>query len=299
MRSQLVLSVLSPILLALWLPLAHHERPELEQPPVFADSGASVRLATGGGCTMISTDGTVAYGLTAAHCVGKKGSKIGVILDGKTVTGRVVAVNVGQDLALVSVVTSYPHVVEFTTGPNRYKFSTFNSRGRFMLSVESAGESRWDTVNKRLYYRRVFQVHDGLCRPGDSGTGVFQGDNLVGVVTHGSKRGDSKVLMSPTQSVVREFLHKAQTMVPLGGDYRSWGDKDRTREILEIKKRLLELEASGSGGQGPPGPAGQQGPAGPQGPAADNTALIARLELLETWKRNFRAIVRVRVTPRE
>jgi hypothetical protein len=293
MRSQLVL-LLSPALLALWLPLAHPDLPELEQTPVFADSGASVRLARGGGCTMISTDGTVAYGLTAAHCVGKKGSKIGVILDGKTVIGRVVAVDGEQDLALVRVVTSYTHVAEFTTGPNRYTFSTLNERGRYTLSVESAGESRWDTVNKRLYYRRVFQVHDGVCRAGDSGTGVFQGDSLVGVVTHGSKRGDSKVLMSPTQSVVREFLHETQKMVPLGGDYRSWGDKDRTREILEIKKRLLELETSGTGKQGPPGPAG------PAGSSGDNTAaLVARIEELETWKRNFRAIVRVRVTPRE
>jgi len=298
MRSQLVLSLLSPVLLALWLPLVYPDGSE--QSPAFVDSLAAVRLASGGGCTMISTDGETAYGLTAAHCVGKVGSKMKILLSGKWVVGKVVSVDVEQDLALVSVVTSYPHVSEFTTGPNHYAFSTINERGRYTLTVESEGEPRWDTVNKRLYNRRVFNVHDdGVCRGGDSGTGVFQGGNLVGVVTHGGKRGDSKLLMSPTQTMVREFLRKAQGMVPVGGDYRSWGDKDRTREIIELKKRLLQLETSSSGGPGPAGPAGETGPQGPAGSSGDNTALVARVEALETWKRNFRAIVRVRVTPRE
>jgi hypothetical protein len=312
-RNLSVLASLVPVLLYLWVPLV--------TPEVDVAGRASVRLASGGGCTMVDTDGTTAYGLTAAHCVGKVGSKIGVILDGKTVTGRVVARDSEQDLALVSVVAESIHVAPVASRPLHSKiFYTINERGRFELGVKSEGEKRYDVVNRRLYERRVFTVFKGVCRAGDSGTGVFQDGKLIGVVTHGGKRGDSKLLMSPPQPVLVNFMARAKQIVPLSGDYRTWGDKDRTREILEIKKRLDALEAgkpstpgkdggpgpagergpAGAGGSaGERGPAGQQGPPGPAGSTADNTALVVRIEALETWKRNFRAIVRVRVTPKE
>jgi len=297
-RNLSALASLIPVLVYLWAPLL--------TPEVDVASRASVRLASGGGCTMVDTDGTTAYGLTAAHCVGKVGAKIGIILDGKTVTGRVVARDTEQDLALVSVVSKSIHVVPVSSRPLHSKiFYTINERGRFELGVKSEEENRYDVVNRRMYARRVFNVYKGICRNGDSGTGVFQDGLLVGVVTHGGRRTDSKTLMSPTQPTVVNFMAESKQIVPLSGDYRSWGDKDRTREILEIKKRLDELEsgkpaAPGKAGErGPAGPAGPSGQQGPAGPAADNTALIARIEELETWKRNFRAIVRVRVTPKE
>jgi len=213
----LLLIALAPVLLNLWVPLV------ISQEDVAGR--ASVRLVSGGGCTMIDTDGKTSYGVTAAHCVGNVGSKIGIILDGKTVTGRVVARDTEQDLALVSVVAESIHVAPVSSRPLHSKiFYTINERGRFELGVKAEGEQRYDVVSRRMYERRVFNVFKGLCRSGDSGTGVFQDGKLVGVVTHGDREADSKLLMSPTQPTLVRFMAMSQQIVPLKGDYRSWGE---------------------------------------------------------------------------
>jgi S1-C subfamily serine protease len=218
-RNLSLLIALAPVLLYLWVPLII--------PQVDVASRASVRLSSGGGCTMVDTDGTTAYGLTAAHCVGKVGSKIGVIFDGMTVTGKVVARDSEQDLALISVVAEVRHVAPVSSRPLHSKiFYTINERGRFELGVKSEGEKRYDVVNRRLYERRVFNVVEGVCRGGDSGTGVFQDGKLIGVVTHGGKRGDSKVLMSPTQPVLVNFMAMAKQIVP------DFGGRDGIREFI-------------------------------------------------------------------
>ena len=214
-----LLGALTAVLLWLWIPL-------LTPPPSQEEvvRGASVRLASGGGCTMIDTDGRTSYGVTAAHCVGKVGSQVGIVLDGKTLTGKVLARDTDHDLALVSVVAEVKHLARVATRPRHSRvFYTINERGKFELSVKHEGEQRYDVVNRRLYERRVFTLFDGVCRPGDSGTGVFQDDKLVGVVTHGDKRGDSKLLMSSTQPTLMAFMANSQKIVPLNGDYRSWG----------------------------------------------------------------------------
>ena len=78
-----------------------------------------------------------------------------------------------------------------------------------------------------------------------------------------------------------------------------WGDKDRTREILELKRRLKELESIKpvTGPPGPAGPAGRDGRDGEPGTAADISGFSSRLESLEHWRSNFRATIRIRLRP--
>ena len=288
--------------------------------PIPADRGidverASVRLdgggGGGGGCTMISTSGKRSWGVTAAHCVGKVGSTVGVIVGGKTLPGKVVVVDGKQDLALIAVSAGVGHVSPVKDSRTPGEFVTVNERGRFGLIIESEGEPRYDVVNRRMYERRVFRIRGGVCRAGDSGTGVFAGGKLVGVVTHGGKTGDSKVLMSPTLGVLRSFLRGAQEMGPLGGDYRSWGDKDRTREILLLQKQVkalelrLELVERGLKKQAPAAPAGKPGVAGPagprgeRGPAGSSPGLEGRLVNLEEWRRKLKIRIPIRFKPKK
>ena len=80
-----------------------------------------------------------------------------------------------------------------------------------------------------------------------------------------------------------------------------WGDKDRTREILELKRRLKELESIKpvTGPPGPAGPAGRDGTDGSPGTAVDVSGLLSRLESLEEWRSNFRTTIRIRLRPIE
>ena len=146
--------------------------------------------------------------------------------------------------------------------------------------------------------RRGYKVSGGKYRDGDSGAGVYAGGNLIGVASHGK---DDKELFSSSHAQLVAFLkeHKAFGPRPEGSD---WGDKDRTREILELKRRLAELEPSQgkTGPAGPAGPAGGRGdtgPAGPPGTASDTSDLLSRLESLEDWRSNFRATIRIRLRP--
>jgi hypothetical protein len=260
---------------------------------------------------MISTSGKRSWGVTAAHCVGKVGSTVGVIVGGKTLPGKVVVVDGKQDLALIAVSAGVGHVAPVKDSRTPGEFVTVNERGRFRLSVESEGEPRYDVVNRRMYERRVFRIKGGVCRAGDSGTGVFCGGKLVGVVTHGVKKGDSKVLMTPTLEVLRTFLRGAQEMVPLGGDYRSWGDKDRTREILLLQKQVKELETrlesverglkkqAPAAPAGKPGVAGPAGPRGERGPAGSSPGLEGRLVNLEEWRRKLKIRIPIRFKPKK
>ena len=60
--------------------------------------------------------------------------------------------------------------------------------------------------------------------PADSGTGVFQDGNLVGVVTHAGNRGGSKLLMCTPLDMLQKFLADVQSIHPVGGDYHLYGD---------------------------------------------------------------------------
>ena len=275
---------------------------------------ATVKVAGCGG-TMIIRFGTKSFGVTAAHCVGKVGTICPVRIGDKTTGGRIEAVDSDKDLAIFSVWSKdVVGVVKVATvGPGEGRVFTINSRGEFDLKVESDSASRYDVIERRFILRRVFKVRKGKCRNGDSGSGVFRGDQLIGVVTHGGVKDTEQLMTAPHADMIK-FL-AAHNVIP--GDAppsEDWGDRDRTREILEIKRRLADLEnkeppAPGrdgkpgergpSGDLGPAGGSGQPGPPGPPGNSPDIDPLLKRIKSLEEWKRNFRAIVRVRVTPRE
>jgi hypothetical protein len=144
--------------------------------------------------------------------------------------------------------------------------------------------------------------------------------------------------------VERSFLRRAErdfrasgtasrsrtTAPPLVVASKSWGDRDRTREILALQSRMADLEsrlsavavnpgpagpagpagprgeagaAGATGPQGVPGAAGQQGTAGQRGDAGAGldpstlTAIEKRINELEQWRGRFRATLRVRVSP--
>jgi hypothetical protein len=46
----------------------------------------------------------------------------------------------------------------------------------------------------------------------------------VSVVTHGGKRGDSKLLMCTPLDMLQEFLADVQNIHPVGGNCHLWGD---------------------------------------------------------------------------
>jgi hypothetical protein len=144
------------------------------------------------------------------------------------------------------------------------------------------------------YDRTLYAVKSGKFRNGDSGVGVWAGGKLVGVASHGD---DDEELYACRVGQLREFaakLHEA-------ADLPDWGDKDRTREILALKKRLDELTASSgkAGPAGSPGADGKAGADGKDGLPADLGPLIIRIESIEKWRGAFRAVIHVRVVPKE
>ena len=111
---------------------------------------ASVRLATGQGCTMIGTDGTTAFGVTAGHCVGKIGSKVDIVVNGATLTGKVLQKSSYQQLALIGVVSK--EIEHFTLGelPALFKdedelrnlWSRPDTRQKLLEGLEEKGYGR-------------------------------------------------------------------------------------------------------------------------------------------------------------
>ena len=200
-RSSTLLMALTPMLFFLWVP----------RPTAAVDvvERASVRLANGGGCTLIYTDGVTTYGITADHCVGQIGSTAEVFLhDGPAVSGKVVAKDSHLGLALITVqATGFEHVVSVASRPaHATEFVTLNPRGRFELSVTWEGGSSYRLPNRKITRHRVFTVMQGLYRPGDDGTGVFQGDKLVGVVTNAGNQAAGPLVISPTLAMLQNFL---------------------------------------------------------------------------------------------
>ena len=136
---------------------------------------------------------------------------------------------------------------------------------------------------------------------------------MVAVARHGE---DDRELYASTLDDVRSFLKRAEqeyraailppragmpdppvVSVPFRFGPAGWGDRDRTREIVELKKRISELETlvgnlrAKAGPPGPPGPPGR----------VDAVALDRiqkQLNALHEWRRTFRATLRVTVKPK-
>ena len=161
--------------------------------------------------------------------------------------------------------------------------------------------------------KSTYDVSKGRFRNGSSGGGVFVGDSLVGVQTHGK---DDKEVYATSLADIRAFSFASKArcgvnLIPGSSDLSSplESDSDRTAAIAEIRRLLKGLQAKPGppGPQGAPGPAGAKGISGKDGPDYGDRieqlerrvqTLERRVVELESWRTNFRATFRLRVTPR-
>ena len=139
---------------------------------------------------------------------------------------------------------------------------------------------------------------------------MFVGESLVGVQTHGK---DDKEVYATSLADIRAFSFASKArcgvnLIPGSSDLSSplESDSDRTAAIAEIRRLLKGLQAK----PGPPGPQGAPGPPGIDGKDGPDygdrieqlerrvQTLERRVVELETWRANFRATFRLRVTPR-
>lgn len=101
--------------------------------------------------------------------------------------------------------------------------------------------------------RSVYEVKSGEFTGGDSGGGVFSNGDLIGITSHGDKKG--KWLYSCTHLQLVTFLKKYQHMAscnliarkpPEDGAPPLDSDKDRTEAIRVLIARLARLESEGA-----------------------------------------------------
>ena len=260
-------------------------------------SDASVRV---GGCsgTIIAVGKTWAYGISASHCIGSEKDLTATIPGGKKVKAQWISTDSNLDLVLFKIPAAGVSFV--SVGKVSGTIVSRGLNGDKNLEFRSEG-AIFDKETKKKYHRAEFKVTKGDFDKGDSGGGVFAEGKLCGVITH----GEDDLLYAATYSQVLSFLAEQKSLSHSinteGPD--AWGDKDRTREIIELKKRLSELENKiaklkvKDGQTGKPGP---QGPAGRDGrDAIISSDWEGRLSNIEAWIKNFRAVVRVKLVPKE
>jgi hypothetical protein len=144
---------------------------------------------------------------------------------------------------------------------------------------------------------------------------VFAGGSLISVMSHGR---DDEMAYGASHADLLAFLAKAQPDAeePLIQQARHWGDKDRTKQILSIWEAIKALRPAATGPAGPQGPAGPPGATGTEADPvviqkmqkqiddqrkliAEQQELLKRIRALEEWRANFKARIRVRVSPKE
>lgn len=282
--------------LAVWLILV--------SPLTAADPGWVRASVTIDGCsgTIITADG---YGISAGHCAsqGKRVEWTGY--DNKTEgKARWVHVDKTRDLSLFKIDGKPLH---FVTVPQRVPAGPITGcgwpegKGPTRLALRYSNRERFSNLAGD---RWVFGVNVGRFRNGNSGGGIFIGDHLVSVMTHGV---DDEWVYGCRHDELIAFLKEARPRLVLSRPVAAkpvalvdgWGDIDRTREIKLLKQRVAELEelvatiSKRSPVPGPPGPRGDPGPVG------KTDVLMDRLLSLEDWRENFRAIIRVKIAPKQ
>ena len=284
-----------------------------------AQDGPKLASVQVDGCsgTFVAQGPKWAYGLSVAHCAAI-GDNVAVIFgDGNEASGVWLDVDPVSDLALFRI-QAHKSVALVELAPVSDGIVGWGRNGLKKLKYSETGRV-YDKNKKSSYTRAEFVVVGGVFDNGDSGGGVFSKGRLCGVISHGHKDN----LYASTHSQVLSFLGKQKELKhKLVAEAGSWGDKDRTREILALKEEIANLKASinkiksvpkaqpglqgEAGADGKDGADGQPGidgePGAPGKPGADgsselNSAGMARIEKIEAWIRNFRATVRVRLVP--
>lgn len=283
--------------------------------PVMGEDSrlASVHV---GGCsgTIIALIGERGYGISAGHCA-TAGESVSVVnAKGKRVQGEWLAVDEAADLSLFTCPASVvldvaPLSVSGSTG-ELHGYGWPGGKGPTKIVLSEGGIEKPSNL---LVVRSRYPVKSGKFRNGSSGGGVFRGNSLIGVQTHGD---DDKLVLAATQQQILAFSEAQgrtfsvnltnpsdQKSGPLTGALSS--DRDRTKAIAEIRSMLLSLSQK-PGPPGPPGPAGKDGrdgtdadPDGVEQLKQRIRELEERVVALEEWRRNFKATIRVRVIPKE
>jgi hypothetical protein len=257
---------------------------------------ACVRLGYGlGSGTIICVDGETAYGLTVSHLASKSGSTIVFEnRDGTTGTATFVGRDKSSDLALFrcqskDVTTFAPVLVSRTSGIISGAGYTASRKGKLKLEVKGLKALEDVRISNLKGVRSAYAVTKGKFANGDSGGSVFQDGSLVSVLSHGE---DDKRALGATHDQIVAFLRENGAK-DVGGqmsfgsvekmasddepreDPKDWGDKDRTREIIELWKVVRGL------GKGEKGDKGETGSVADlsklQSQLDDNRKLISRI----------------------
>ena len=253
MRKRLLAWLLVPLSVALCV-LSLSTDPTLAND--FLDSSIRVNGCSG---TVIGRKGTVAIGISAAHCAPKVGA-VNAFWNRDGSGGNVtwIAIDRDKDLSLFRCVADktlgvYPVVEKYTTGGKlEYRGCGYpRGEGPEVTELEYGGRGSITNLPEKRWF---LEVKKGKFRPGNSGGGVFLHGKLVGVTTHGSKNNKA-VFAAPHDQIV-SFLEKSQstTSVPVFGGVDEIGpeekvevdgiklnsDIDRTNAIIHILKLLQE-----------------------------------------------------------
>ena len=262
------------------------------------------------GCsgTIIAVDSKWAYGLSAAHCAVVGKSVYLKTFKGLRHQAKWLSKDSNLDLALFRT-PAFESAVAVEIGEKSDVIQGFGTHGVKELKFSTTGVIKdRDTGNK--FSRAEFIVKKGKFDDGDSGGGVFSAGKLCGVISHGEK----EKLYAATPGQILSFIAQQKSLKHSITTSDDWGDRDRTREILALQRQLKELKeqvAQLHTKQATPGPVGPMGPSGgigPTGPAGrdgrdgkdiSDSVFEARIASVEKWIRQFRAVVRVKLVPKE
>ena len=229
---------------------------------------ACVRLGRGvGSGIIVCVDGETAYGLTVSHLSKRRGSDIVFQnRDGTEGVATFVGRDKDSDLALFKcrsrdVIGVVPVLLSRTKGSVYGAGYTSSAKGKLVIK----GLKPMDPVmiSNLKNGRAAYAVTSGRFANGDSGGAVFEGGSLVSVLSHGE---DDERALGATHPQILRFLKENGAKEASGSlvfakksaepesesrnEFSEWGDKDRTREIIELWKVVRSRE---------PGPAGADG----------------------------------------
>ena len=187
---------------------------------------ASVRIGRSGGCsgTIIRIHGEHAWGISAAHCASRVGDAFVIgNPDGTRGAARWIAIDRSVDLSLfitwskevLGAATVCAHATpDWSKGVEAvgYPGGQGPKWKRFQIQRENVAHGESGT---RRVFRNRYQFNNlgpGWFAGGDSGGGVFyDGDHLIGVMTHGGPRAAS---LPQIQKFLRTHKRKFKGIEP-------------------------------------------------------------------------------------
>ena len=290
---------------------------------------AVVQIDSGGSGVIVRVGKKKAFGISCGHVAGRTGQKSGFTNhDGSRGILTWEARDKKNELSLFSTSSGsvrgvVPVVTRDTSGPVTaagYTGATGRLCQKWLSPIKNPRKLSNVSVDRSQF---VYDHGDGF-GSGDSGGAVFAGSRVFGIISHGDD--DDTEVYSSTAKQLRAFVadnKKILSEAPESTDEESlksmarwWGDKDRSEQIIRLWAKVNKSAATGPvGPSGPPGPAGpagvagMTGPPGPVGVGADQSELAElksrllmlenRINELEEWRSNFKATIRVTVSPRK